>query len=149
MGPFEMERGSRARGDRASRPARAAVEVSFNVRYTEVIHESLPDGRKRSNWGRRAVPLLVRQGHSVTAAVRTAEKRKAVEGQGAKAAEVSLFDTHALRRALEGYDVVVNLATHMPASATRMLLPGAWTENDRIRREGSRSRPVSRLGKQP
>jgi nucleoside-diphosphate-sugar epimerase len=89
--------------------------------------------------GRRAIPLLLRQGHSVTAVVHTAEKRKAVEGLGAKANDVSLFDAPGLRRALEGYDVVVNLATHMPASITRTLLPGAWTENDRIRREGSRN----------
>ncbi len=89
--------------------------------------------------GRRAIPLLVRKGHSVMAVVHTAKKREAVEGQGAKVTDVSLFDMPALQRALEGYDVVVNLATHMPASAAHVLLRGAWTENDRIRREGSRN----------
>ena len=33
--------------------------------------------------------------------------------------------------------MVVNLATHIPSSSTRMLLPGAWRENDRIRRVAS------------
>src|SRR5262249_14894481 len=32
---------------------------------------------------------------------------------------------------------VINLATHMPSTGTRMFLPGAWSENDRIRRNGS------------
>jgi len=36
-----------------------------------------------------------------------------------------------------GHDAVVNLATHMPPSTLRMLLPGAWRENDRIRRFAS------------
>jgi nucleoside-diphosphate-sugar epimerase len=87
--------------------------------------------------GRRVVPLLVRQGHQVMAVAHTAEKRLAIERQRALATDVSLFDAHALNDAVAGYDVVVNLATHMPASAARMFLPGAWRENDRIRREGS------------
>ncbi len=82
---------------------------------------------------------MLRQGHSVLAVVHTAEKRNALEAQGAKATEVSLFELPGLVRVLEGYDVVMNLATHMPASIARTLLPGAWTENDRIRREGSRN----------
>jgi nucleoside-diphosphate-sugar epimerase len=40
-------------------------------------------------------------------------------------------------RAVQGQDVVVNLATHMPASTFRMMLPGAFHENDRIRKESS------------
>jgi 2-alkyl-3-oxoalkanoate reductase len=89
--------------------------------------------------GRRVVPLLVRQQHQVMAVAYTAEKRRAIERQGAMATDVSLFDAHALNEAVEGYDVVVNLATHMPASPMRVFLPGAWSENDRIRREGSRN----------
>ncbi len=50
---------------------------------------------------------------------------------------MDLFDRQALRRALAGHDVVINLATHIPASAARMLLPAAWRENDRIRRIAS------------
>jgi nucleoside-diphosphate-sugar epimerase len=51
--------------------------------------------------------------------------------------EVSLFDREALTRAVSGHQAVINVATRIPPSATRMMLPGAWKENDRIRREGS------------
>ena len=47
------------------------------------------------------------------------------------------FDREAVGKAVAGQDVVVNLATHIPSSSTRMLLPGAWRENDRIRRVAS------------
>jgi NAD dependent epimerase/dehydratase family enzyme len=36
-----------------------------------------------------------------------------------------------------GHDAVVNLATHMPSSTTRMLFRSAWRENDRIRKVAS------------
>lgn len=87
--------------------------------------------------GRRVVPLLTAAGHDVTAIGRTAEKRGDLERMGAKAVGVSLFDTMALRAAVAGHDAIVNLATHIPRSSARMLLPGAWAENDRVRREGS------------
>lgn len=87
--------------------------------------------------GRRLIPLLVAADHGVTAVGRTPEKRAALERAGAAPSGVSLFDGDALRRAVAGHDVVVNLATHIPRSAVRMLLPGAWRENDRVRRDGS------------
>jgi len=87
--------------------------------------------------GRRVVPLLTAAGHSVTGVARSAEKRVALERTGAKAVDVDLFDREGVRRAVAGHDVVVNLATHMPVSTFRMLLPWSWHENDRVRREGS------------
>ena len=87
--------------------------------------------------GRRVVPLLVSAGHEVTAVGRTPEKRGALTRAGAEAVGVDLFDGAALRRVLRGHDAVVNLATHMPASTTKMLLPWSWRENDRVRKEGS------------
>ncbi|MHB1225023.1 MAG: NAD-dependent epimerase/dehydratase family protein [Gemmatimonadaceae bacterium] len=87
--------------------------------------------------GRRVVPLLTATGHDVTAIARTPGKHAALERQGATAVAVDLFDRDELRPLIAGHDAVVNLATHMPASSTRMLLPGAWRENDRVRREGS------------
>jgi nucleoside-diphosphate-sugar epimerase len=36
-----------------------------------------------------------------------------------------------------GHDVIINLATHIPSSTFRLLLPGAWRENDRVRRDAS------------
>jgi 2-alkyl-3-oxoalkanoate reductase len=35
------------------------------------------------------------------------------------------------------HDAVINLATHMPSSTTRMLFRSAWRENDRIRKVAS------------
>ena len=87
--------------------------------------------------GRRAVPLLVRAGHEVTAVARTPEKAAAVERVGARPVRVDLFDVDGVRRAVAGHDAVVNLATHIPHSTTAMMLPWAWRENDRIRREAS------------
>jgi 2-alkyl-3-oxoalkanoate reductase len=87
--------------------------------------------------GRRVIPLLVRDGHEVTAIGRTRKKREALERAGASAVDVSLFDPDGLRAVVVGHDAVINLATHMPSSSLRALLPGAWSENDRIRSEAS------------
>jgi 2-alkyl-3-oxoalkanoate reductase len=102
--------------------------------------------------GRRAVPLLVAAGHAVTAVGRSQPKRDALRAAGATPVDVDLFDAAALRRAVAGHEAVVNLATHIPPSSTAMLLPWAWRENDRVRREGSatlagaaRAEGVSRL----
>jgi nucleoside-diphosphate-sugar epimerase len=87
--------------------------------------------------GVHAVPLLVARGHEVTAIARSEPKRKALESLGARAIALDIFDENAARAALEGMDVLINLATHMPSSAMKMLLPWSWKENDRVRREGS------------
>jgi nucleoside-diphosphate-sugar epimerase len=87
--------------------------------------------------GRRAVPLLVGAGHEVTAVARTAEKAAAMQRAGARPVAVDLFDAAGVRRALAGHEAVINLATHIPRSTVRMMLPWAWRENDRIRRDGS------------
>jgi nucleoside-diphosphate-sugar epimerase len=76
-------------------------------------------------------------GHDVTAVGRNSARRAALERAGAKAIDVDLFDRSAVERAVRGQDAVVNLATHMPSSTFRMMLPGAFHENDRIRKEGS------------
>lgn len=87
--------------------------------------------------GIRAVPLLVQAGHAVTAVSRSPEKRRILEGAGARTLEVDLFDHAGVRRAIAGHEAIVNLATHMPSSAMRMMLPWSWRENDRVRRLGS------------
>ena len=87
--------------------------------------------------GRRLLPLLAAAGHTVTAVGRSPAKRAAIERAGARPVELDLFDAAHVRRAVEGHEVVVNLATHIPPTS-RAFLPGAWRENDRIRREGSR-----------
>ena len=87
--------------------------------------------------GRRVVPLLVQAGHEVTAVGRSAEKRQRLERMGATAVAVDLFNAEALRLILPGHEAVINLATHMPSSTLRMMLPWSWKENDRVRRQGS------------
>ena len=85
--------------------------------------------------GRRLVPLLCDAGHDVTAGVRSAASG-AIGRQGAAIVEVELFDRRAMERAVGGHDVVVNLATRIP-KPSRLLLPWAWRENDRLRRVAS------------
>ena len=88
--------------------------------------------------GLHLVPQLVTKGHSVTAVARSPEKRARLDSAGAKVVALDIFDHTAARSAFEGQDVVINLATHMPPSSTRMLFPWEWRENDRIRRIASR-----------
>ena len=88
--------------------------------------------------GRRAVPLLVAAGHDVTAIGRTPEKAAQLEAVGATPVAVDIFDAVAVKGAVDGHDVVANLATHIPAVA-KMRMRSAWKENDRIRAEGSRN----------
>jgi nucleoside-diphosphate-sugar epimerase len=51
---------------------------------------------------------------------------------------VSLFEPDALGVAVAGYEVVVNLATHIPSLA-KSGLPWAWLENEAVRTEGARN----------
>ena len=86
--------------------------------------------------GKRAVEQLVAAGHEVTALARSPEKAALVWSLGATPVSASLFDPASLRAAVAGHDAVVNLATHIPSIAGAAK-PGAWSENDRIRTEGS------------
>lgn len=88
--------------------------------------------------GRRVVPRLVEAGHEVRAIARTEDKAAEVSAVGAEPVRVGLFDLRPLAEAVDGSDVVINIATHIPdlAHAARS---SAWRENDRIRIEGSRN----------
>ena len=83
--------------------------------------------------GTRVLPILIAAGHQVSASARTPEKRAALQKQGVTALDVDLFNPEHARKALKGQEAVINLATHIPPAA-RMLLPGSWRENDRVRR---------------
>ena len=85
--------------------------------------------------GRLVVLRLVAR-HEVTALARTPEKATALAAAGARTAEVSLFDPEQLAAAFAGHDVVLNLATAIPPP-NKALQAAAWTENNRIRTEGS------------
>lgn len=86
--------------------------------------------------GTAAVRRLVSSGHEVTGIARSQEKSRILYTLGAESARVDLFDAAAMRAAVEGHDVVCNLATHIPAGPA-MMRTSAWRENDRIRTEGS------------
>ncbi len=86
--------------------------------------------------GRRVVPSLVEAGHSVTAIGRSPAAREALERQGMQPIELDLFDAAAVRAAVAGHDVVINLATSIP-SMSRIFLRSAWRTNDRIRSQAS------------
>ncbi len=87
--------------------------------------------------GSRVVPALLTAGHQVTAVMRSAAAGEALARRGATVRSVDLFAPAELRAALAGHDVVINLATHMPPMTVRMFIPGAWRENDRLRRAAS------------
>ena len=84
-----------------------------------------------------AVPQLIAAGHHVTALGRTPDARARLAALGADPIHLDIFDREAAHSALKGHDVLINLATHMPASAFRMMLPWEWRENDHVRRDGS------------
>jgi len=86
--------------------------------------------------GRRAVRELLAAGHRVAGVTRSDRGRRLLEDLGARPVEADVFDEAALTAAFAGADAVVNLLTHIPA-ADRMGAPGAWDENDRLRREAS------------
>jgi nucleoside-diphosphate-sugar epimerase len=86
--------------------------------------------------GRRVVPPLIAAGHTVTAVARTERKAAALRSQGARPVAVDLFDPAAVAVALDGNDVVMNLATAIPPTS-RMLRRSAWDATDRLRREAS------------
>jgi nucleoside-diphosphate-sugar epimerase len=87
--------------------------------------------------GQRVVPELARLGYHVTAVGRTPEKRAQLARWGAEGVALDLFDRAAVERGLADQNIVINLATHMPSSSFKMMLPWAWRENDRVRRDGS------------
>jgi nucleoside-diphosphate-sugar epimerase len=86
--------------------------------------------------GTRAVPALVAAGHEVTAVARTPEKAELVRSMGATPVTVDLFDREAVKRAVEGHDAVVHLATNIPP-LSRSARTKAWATNERLRTEGS------------
>ena len=89
--------------------------------------------------GRFAVHALLGDGHQVTGVARGIDKARVARGAGATpAACVHLFDVEKLTEALRGFDVVCNLATHIPVGAAG-LRRGSWRVNDRLRSEGSRT----------
>lgn len=86
--------------------------------------------------GRATVPRLLAAGHQVRGHARSPGKATQLEAQGAEPVEVDLYDPASVRAAVDGCDAVVHMATHIP-SLTKMAMSSAWSENDRLRAEGT------------
>jgi nucleoside-diphosphate-sugar epimerase len=85
--------------------------------------------------GRRVVPLLKENGHTVTVATRrppdTDVRRMAIN-----CVQADLYDLSGLKRLVAGHDAIINLATSMPSPAWKMAFRAAWRANDRLRTQG-------------
>ena len=87
--------------------------------------------------GRGTIARLVAAGHHVRGAARNQDRVGAIEALGADAVVVDLFDGDDVKRAVDGANAVVHLATRIPALADARRA-GAWEENDRLRADATR-----------
>jgi nucleoside-diphosphate-sugar epimerase len=87
--------------------------------------------------GRHTLPLLLEAGHEVIGVARTARKRAWLERLGARPVLLDVFDPDAVRRAVDGADVIINLTTAVPRSILSILMPRSWREMARVRRHVS------------
>jgi nucleoside-diphosphate-sugar epimerase len=86
--------------------------------------------------GPATVRGLIEQGHAVRAVARTDEKAAHLRARGAEPISVDLFDSDAVKAAVDGCEAVVHLATHVPA-LRRMASNKAWAEHNRLRTTAS------------
>jgi nucleoside-diphosphate-sugar epimerase len=84
------------------------------------------------------LPLLRGEGIVVRALCRSAATASLVTQLGAIPVQGDLFDRGAMKEAVKGSRAILHLATKIPAS-NQMKRPEAWSENDRIRREGTQN----------
>lgn len=87
--------------------------------------------------GSAAVASLLGDGHVVAGIARDDVKATALEAAGVVPVRAQLLDLHAMTAALDGFDAVCNLATHIPVGGAA-LRPRAWKVNDRLRVQGSK-----------
>lgn len=86
--------------------------------------------------GRTAIPRLVADDHDVAAVARSAADREWLDGVGATASQVDLFDAESIDRAVAGADAVIHFATAIPPME-KMAKRQAWATNDRLRAEAT------------
>lgn len=84
-------------------------------------------------YGRHLIPRLLSAGHNVRALVRDPGKAMVFRATGAEVAAADIFDAASLRAGLIGCDLVVNLATSLPALGKS---GGDFAQNDRLRTQG-------------
>ena len=83
------------------------------------------------------VPLMIRAGHRVTAVGRSPERLRNLESQGAATIALDLFDRDAVKRAIAWPRSDRQPGDAASRAGSRILLPRAWKETDRIREYGS------------
>jgi nucleoside-diphosphate-sugar epimerase len=91
--------------------------------------------------GRRLVPLLLRAGHTVVGATRSAAKAEELKAAGVTPAVVDVFDSGALERAVVAArpEIVIHQLTDLPRIFDAAELAAAYPRNARIRTEGTRN----------
>lgn len=86
--------------------------------------------------GRRTIPHLRAAGHTIVGTARNENRARVVRGLGAEPFLADILDPEAVSLAAAGCEAVLHLATRIPRG-TRTA-EADWTENDRIRIEGTR-----------
>lgn len=84
--------------------------------------------------GSAVLPALIAAGHEVVLAARPESSTETHDHAASLA--VSIFDRDALSQALDGTDVILHLATHIPTGASAVD-PSAWHENDMLRADAT------------
>jgi nucleoside-diphosphate-sugar epimerase len=84
-------------------------------------------------YARHLIPRLIGKGYQVRAVVRRPDAAGVARACGAEIRVADLFDEDALRAAIDGCDVGINLATSLPGPAGR----GDFAANDHLRRAGT------------
>lgn len=95
--------------------------------------------------GRTVVRVLNESGHQVRALSRSRNNSALLHELRAETIDADLFAPLTLRKAMEGCDAVLHLATKIPPSK-KFRSKSAWAENDKIRREGTRNLVDAALG---
>jgi nucleoside-diphosphate-sugar epimerase len=89
--------------------------------------------------GPTLVPMLVKDGHQVSAMTRTPAKVGALEAMGAEPVLCDVFDAERLRDAVVAArpEVVISHLTDLPQNFNPRKMKEAYAANDRVRGEGS------------
>jgi nucleoside-diphosphate-sugar epimerase len=87
------------------------------------------------------VPMLVKDGHQVSAMTRTPGKIDALEAMGADPVLCDVYDAERLRAAVVAArpEVVISHLTDLPQKFNPRKMKEAYARNDRVRGEGSRN----------
>jgi nucleoside-diphosphate-sugar epimerase len=89
--------------------------------------------------GRRLIPLLLSNGHSVTGTTRSAPKAAELEKQGATPVVLDVFDSAAVREAVASArpEVVIHQLTDLPQVLDPAQMAASRERNTRLRMEGA------------